>query len=72
MKPIDSSSTTQETTTFLLQEAGAPRVPVSQVTLQLRKKIETLFLPLMWSGFVLLVAGLALTLEPYLPRGRLR
>jgi hypothetical protein len=58
--------------TFLLQEAGAPRVPVSQVTLQLRKKIETLFLPLMWSGFALLVAGLALTLEPYLPRGRLR
>ena len=57
---------------FLLQEAGAPRVPVSRVTLQVRKKIETLFLPLMWSGFALLVAGLALTLEPYLPRGRLR
>jgi len=57
---------------FLLQEAGTPRVPVSQVTLQVRKKIETLFLPVMWGGFALLVAGLALTLEPYLPRGRLR
>jgi len=42
------------------------------VTLQVRKKIETLFLPVMWGGFALLVAGLALTLEPYLPRGRLR
>ncbi len=57
---------------FLLQEAGTPRVPVSQVTLEVRKRIETLFLPLMWGGFVLLVVGLALTLEPYLPRSRLR
>jgi hypothetical protein len=57
---------------FLLQEAGPPRVPISQVTLQLREKIETLLLPLMWSGFALLVAGLALTLEPYLRRGHPR
>lgn len=57
---------------FLLQETGAPRVPVSRVTLEVRKKIETLLLPLMWGGFAMLVAGLAITLEPYLPRGRLR
>jgi hypothetical protein len=57
---------------FLLHEAGTPRVPISQVTVQVRKKIETLFLPLLWSGFVLLVAGLAVTLEPYLPRSRSR
>jgi hypothetical protein len=57
---------------FLLQETGAPRVPVSQVTLEVRKKLETLFLPLMWGGLAMLVAGLAITLEPYLPRERLR
>jgi len=57
---------------FLLQEAGAPHVVISQVTLRVRKKIETLFLPLVYSGFALLVVGLALTLEPYLPRSRLR
>jgi hypothetical protein len=57
---------------FLLQETGAPRVRLSQVTLEVRKKIETLVLPLMWGGFAMLVAGVAITLEPYLPRGRLR
>ena len=57
---------------FLLQETGTPRVPTSQVTLVVRKKIETLLLPLMWGGFAMLVAGIAVTLEPYLPRGRLR
>jgi len=57
---------------LLLQETGTPRVPVSQVTLVVRKKIETPLLPLMWGGFAMLVAGLALALEPYLPRGRLR
>jgi hypothetical protein len=57
---------------FLLQETGTPRVPASQVTLVVRKKIETLLLPLMWGGFAMLVAGIAVTLEPYLPRGRLR
>jgi hypothetical protein len=29
-------------------------------------------LPLMWGGFAMLVAGLAISLEPYLPRSRLR
>jgi hypothetical protein len=57
---------------FLLQETGTPRVPASQVTLTVRKRIETLLLPLMWGGFAMLVAGIAVTLEPYLPRGRLR
>ncbi len=57
---------------FLLQETGVPRVPVAQVTLEVRKKIETLFLPLMWGGLAMLIAGLAITLEPYLPRSRLR
>jgi len=57
---------------FLLQETGTPRVPASQVTLTVRKRIETLLLPLMWGGFAMLVAGVAVTLEPYLPRGRLR
>jgi len=38
---------------FLLQETGTPRVPASQVTLVVRKKIETLLLPLMWGGFAL-------------------
>ena len=57
---------------FLLQEMGAPRVPVSQVTLVVRKRIETLLLPLMWGGFAMLVAGIAVTLEPYLPRRGLR
>jgi hypothetical protein len=57
---------------FLLVEAGPPRVAISQVTLEVLKKIETPFLPLMWGGFALLVAGLAVTLEPYLLRGRVR
>jgi len=57
---------------FLLQETGTPRVPVSQVTLEVRKKIETALLPLMWGGFAMLVVGLAISLEPYLPRNRLR
>jgi hypothetical protein len=57
---------------LLLQETGAPRVPVSQVTLEVQKKLETVFLPLMWGGLAMLTAGLAITLEPYLPRGRLR
>jgi hypothetical protein len=57
---------------FLLQEPGTPHVPVSQVTLEVRKKMQTLVLPLMWGGFALLVVGLAITLEPYLPRSRLR
>jgi hypothetical protein len=57
---------------LLLQETGAPRVPVSQVTLVVKKNIDTLLLPLMWGGLAMLVVGLAITLEPYLPRGRLR
>jgi len=57
---------------FLLQEAGAPHVPVSQVRLQVRKHIKAPSLPLTASGLVLLVAGLALTLEPYIPRRRSR
>jgi len=57
---------------FLLEEVGTPRVPVAQVRLQVKQKIETLFLPLMWGGFAMLVAGLAMTLEPYLLRDRLR
>jgi hypothetical protein len=57
---------------FLLEEAGTPRVPISRVTLEVRQKIDTLFLPLMWGGFAMLVAGLAVTLEPHLPRGRSR
>jgi hypothetical protein len=57
---------------FLLQETGTPRVPVSQVTLEVRKKIETALLPLMWGGFAMLVVGLAISLEPYLPRNRWR
>ena len=57
---------------FLLEEVGAPRVAVSRVTLEVRQKIETLLLPLMWGGFAMLVAGLAITLEPYLPRDRRR
>ena len=57
---------------FLLQEAGEPRVPVSRVTLQVRTKIEPLLLPLMWSGFALLAAGLAINLEAYLRHARSR
>ncbi len=71
-KRTDSRSTTPEPTSFSLQETGTPRVPVSQVTLEVRKKIDTLLLPLMWGGFAMLVVGLAITLEPYLPRDRLR
>lgn len=56
---------------FLLVEAGPPHAVISRVTLEVVKKIETPFLPLMWGGFALLVAGLAVTLEPYLSRGRL-
>jgi len=54
----------------LLEEAGTPRVPLSQVTLQLRQNIETVFMPLVWGGVVMLVAGVALVLEPYLPGRR--
>lgn len=57
---------------LLLQETGNPHIPVSQVTVEVRKKIEMAWLPLMWGGFALLVVGLAMTLEPYLPRNRWR
>ena len=72
LKPGDSQVYYPGAYKFFLQETGTPRVPVSQVTLKVRKKIETLLLPFMWGGFAMLVAGLAITLEPYLPRGRLR
>jgi hypothetical protein len=52
---------------LVLEEAGTPRIPVSQVTVEVRQNVETVFLPLVWGGFAMLVAGLALVLEPYLP-----
>lgn len=55
---------------FVLEEGGTPRIPISQVTVQVRQNIETLFLPLVWGGIAMLVAGLALVLEPYLPGRR--
>ena len=55
---------------LLLEEAGTPRIPVSQVTVQVRQNIETVFAPLVWSGVAMLIAGLALVLEPYLPGRR--
>jgi len=55
---------------FLLEEAGTPRIPVSQVTVQVRQNIETVFAPLVWGGVAMLIAGLALVIEPYLPGRR--
>jgi hypothetical protein len=55
---------------FVLEEGGTPRIAVSQVTVQVRQNIETLFLPLVWGGIAMLVAGVALVLEPYLPGRR--
>lgn len=57
---------------FLLEAPAAPRVPVAQVALALRHKIETVFMPYVIVGAVLLVVGLALSLEPYLPGRRSR
>src|SRR5262245_2965893 len=55
---------------LVLEETGSPRIPVSQVTVQVRQNIETLFAPLVWGGVAMLIAGLALVLEPYLPGRR--
>jgi hypothetical protein len=54
--------------TFILEGPDVPRVPVSRVTLQVQQKVEPPSLPFVMGGLVLLVVGLALTLEPYLPR----
>ena len=55
---------------LLLEEAGTPHTPVSQVTVEVRQNIETVFAPLVWGGVAMLIAGLALVLEPYLPGRR--
>jgi hypothetical protein len=57
--------------TFILEGPDSPRVPVSKVTVQVRHKIEPLSLPFFVGGLVVLVVGLALSLQPYL-RGRRR
>ena len=57
---------------FLLEGPTAPQAPVAQVILALRHKVETVFMPFVVAGAVLLAVGLALSLEPYLrgSRGR--
>lgn len=57
--------------TFILEGPASPRVPVAKVTVQVRQKIEPLSLPFFVGGLVVLVVGLALSLEPYV-RGRPR
>jgi hypothetical protein len=56
--------------TFILEGPDSPRLPASKVTVQVRQKIEPLSLPFFVGGRVVLVVGLALSLEPYLPRRR--
>jgi hypothetical protein len=56
--------------TFILEGPDSPKVPVAQVVLQVRQKIEPLSLPFFVGGLVVLVVGLALSLEPYLPGRR--
>jgi hypothetical protein len=46
-----------------LEAPITPRTPVSQVTLQLRLNMQPALMPLVWTGVVLLAAGLALFLE---------
>jgi hypothetical protein len=60
------------TYTFILEGPEPVQVPVSQVTLQVRQKIETPSMPFLVVGMVVLVVGLALSLEPYLPGRRRR
>jgi hypothetical protein len=60
------------TYTFILEGPEPVRVPVSQVTLQVRQRIETPSTPFLVVGMVVLVVGLALSLEPYLPGRRRR
>jgi hypothetical protein len=57
---------------FLLEGPTTPHAPVAQVALALRHKIETVFMPFVVAGAVLLVVGLALSLEPYLRGNRTR
>jgi hypothetical protein len=56
--------------TFILEGPDTPKVPVAQVVLQVRHKIEPLSMPFFVGGLVVLVVGLALSLEPYLPGRR--
>lgn len=56
----------------LLQEVGTPSVPAAQVTVTVRTKIETALVPLLWAGAAMLVVGIAISLEPYLARSRMR
>jgi hypothetical protein len=53
---------------LLVEELGTPQVPLAKIEVQVRQRVETLFMPVMWIGIVLLVVGLALTLEPFVRR----
>src|SRR5262249_17241322 len=55
---------------LVLEEVGAPRISVSQVTVQVRQTVEPVFAPVVWGGFAMRLAALALVLEPYLPGRR--
>jgi len=55
---------------FILEGPDAPKAPVSRVVLEVERNVETLFPPVLVLGAVMLVVGIALYLEPFLPKWR--
>jgi hypothetical protein len=53
---------------LLVEELDAPRVALTRIEVQVRQRVEALFMPMMWVGVALLIVGLAITLEPFLRR----
>lgn len=54
--------------TLILEGPDAPHTPIARVRLLLRQQVETPTMAVVWVGLAALVAGLALLIEPYLPR----
>jgi len=55
---------------FILEGPDAPKAPVSRVVLEVEQNVKTLFPPILVVGAMMLVVGIALYLEPLLPKWR--
>jgi hypothetical protein len=54
------------TYTFVLEAPSAPHVPLSQVTLNVRRNVQTPIMMIVWLGLAMTAAGLAFYLERWL------
>ncbi|PWT72001.1 MAG: hypothetical protein C5B46_07440 [Proteobacteria bacterium] len=60
------------TYTFILEGPEAPRAPITRVRLLVREQVQAPTMAVVWVGLAGLVVGLAMLIEPYLPRSRHR